>query len=404
MSAVWNGQEALDYLVSKPPADGSAPPTKPDIILMDCQMPILDGYRSTYLIRNEEPYASIPGMRAVPIVAMTASAIRGDREKCREAGMDDYLAKPVKAKNLEQMLVKWALNIKKGRRSPTRGSGSNEGSADSEPIVIGRDPSPPVHSVPVSPGSIAPSTSISPVKVADPLPPSKTRPNYRNTATMIGPTPFNIPSAFAFDPNDISRNLSHREQTRLSHSADMNVKSHYVKGTSRILGDGNNRAMQRVEAEEKAASLRNDKLILTADETHPDRQERAKLQRDPRASATAARALIELSEKESSNESVFQLTEENVGRWEREHGGNAGPITKDNESPAPNSSPDRDVGSGAGFRGRDVGGSMDADRSSGMHTPESRQTRAGMVRMESQLTVTPRRSKGKRTDTGSEEE
>ena len=83
MTAVWNGKEALDYLLEAP---SSAHP-KPDIILMDCQMPVLDGYRATHLIRHHSPYSTIASIRTLPIVAMTASAIQGDKEKCTEAGM-----------------------------------------------------------------------------------------------------------------------------------------------------------------------------------------------------------------------------------------------------------------------------------------------------------------------------
>ena len=79
---------------------------------MDVQMPILDGYRATHLIRHHSPYSSLPGIQQTPIVAMTASAIQGDREKCERAGMDDYLAKPVRGHILEAMLVKWALRVK----------------------------------------------------------------------------------------------------------------------------------------------------------------------------------------------------------------------------------------------------------------------------------------------------
>lgn len=79
---------------------------------MDVQMPVIDGYRATHVIRHHSPYRLV--MRDIPIVAMTASAIQGDREKCQRAGMDDYLAKPVKGKTLEKMIVKWALS----RRTP----------------------------------------------------------------------------------------------------------------------------------------------------------------------------------------------------------------------------------------------------------------------------------------------
>ena len=87
---------------------------------MDCQMPVLDGYRATHLIRHHSPYCSIASIRTVPIVAMTASAIQGDREKCQSAGMDDYLAKPVKGKLLEDMLLKWAIEGRKNHRLSER--------------------------------------------------------------------------------------------------------------------------------------------------------------------------------------------------------------------------------------------------------------------------------------------
>lgn len=105
VSAVWNGKEALDYLLAQP----SSKHPKPDIILMDVQMPVLDGYATCHRIRHHRPYTAIDNIHAVPIIAMTASAIQGDKEKCIRAGMDDYLAKPVIGKTLERMLVKWAL-------------------------------------------------------------------------------------------------------------------------------------------------------------------------------------------------------------------------------------------------------------------------------------------------------
>ncbi|TGO25967.1 hypothetical protein BPAE_0069g00390 [Botrytis paeoniae] len=121
-SAVWNGKEALDYLLA---ADSRNPPhPKPDIILMDVQMPIIDGYRATHILRHHSPYSY--SIRNIPIVAMTASAIQGDREKCQKAGMDDYLAKPVKGKTLEKMLVRWAIN----RRVPESESEVDDGGSD----------------------------------------------------------------------------------------------------------------------------------------------------------------------------------------------------------------------------------------------------------------------------------
>jgi signal transduction histidine kinase/DNA-binding response OmpR family regulator len=75
-----------------------------DLILMDCQMPVLDGYETALEIRRRE--ANQPG-RHIPIVAMTASAMRGDRERCLAAGMDDYIAKPIDSDKLDELLARW---------------------------------------------------------------------------------------------------------------------------------------------------------------------------------------------------------------------------------------------------------------------------------------------------------
>ncbi|ELU36745.1 sensor histidine kinase/response regulator, putative [Rhizoctonia solani AG-1 IA] len=77
-----------------------------DLILMDfayVQMPEMDGYEATMCIRQLESVE----VRSIPIIAMTASAIRGDKEKCLKVGMSDYLSKPVKRQALEAMLVRW---------------------------------------------------------------------------------------------------------------------------------------------------------------------------------------------------------------------------------------------------------------------------------------------------------
>jgi CheY-like chemotaxis protein len=79
-----------------------------DLVLMDCQMPNLDGFQATQEIRRFEQagHDGQSGPR-VPIVAMTANALEGDRERCLASGMDDYLAKPVKHDQLEQTIERW---------------------------------------------------------------------------------------------------------------------------------------------------------------------------------------------------------------------------------------------------------------------------------------------------------
>lgn len=93
-----NGQEAVDRL-----ADGH----NFKLILMDCQMPIMDGYEATAEIRKREKDA---GSDRLKVIAMTANAMEGDKEQCLVAGMDDYIAKPVKLPDLKAMLYKWLAN------------------------------------------------------------------------------------------------------------------------------------------------------------------------------------------------------------------------------------------------------------------------------------------------------
>jgi len=75
---------------------------------MDCQMPVMDGYVASSTIKNGTSRNSI-----TPIIAMTANAMEGDREKCILSGMDDYLSKPIVMSKLEEILKKWLKIVSK---------------------------------------------------------------------------------------------------------------------------------------------------------------------------------------------------------------------------------------------------------------------------------------------------
>jgi CheY-like chemotaxis protein len=81
-----------------------------DVVLMDCQMPEMDGFQATAAIRAHEldPKASQSALpRRMPIIALTANAMKGDRERCLAAGMDDYLTKPFRTEQLDEVLRRW---------------------------------------------------------------------------------------------------------------------------------------------------------------------------------------------------------------------------------------------------------------------------------------------------------
>lgn len=93
VTVVDNGKQAVDAFEQQRPDE------RFDVILMDCQMPELSGYEATQFIREREGTAN-----HIPIVALTAHALEGDREKCLESGMDDYISKPVKLEELVRVL------------------------------------------------------------------------------------------------------------------------------------------------------------------------------------------------------------------------------------------------------------------------------------------------------------
>ncbi len=95
-----NGLEAIELLKK------ASPQVPYHLVLMDCQMPHMDGYQATGAIRDGEAGA---GLSTIPIIAMTANAMSGDRKKCLDAGMNDYLSKPIDADLLEEKLQHWLM-------------------------------------------------------------------------------------------------------------------------------------------------------------------------------------------------------------------------------------------------------------------------------------------------------
>jgi CheY-like chemotaxis protein len=112
-----NGVEALDRYAGR----------EYGLIFMDCQLPGMDGFEATAAIRKQETDPN----RRVPIVALTASAIEGDREQCLAAGMDDYLPKPFTAEQMRSVLANW-LSIP--QRNPTDRERISASTPPSDPI------------------------------------------------------------------------------------------------------------------------------------------------------------------------------------------------------------------------------------------------------------------------------
>ena len=98
VTMVDNGKEALEILPSVPF----------DMVLMDCQMPEMDGFEATKAIRQHE---CEQGLARIPIIALTANAMEGDRDRCLQAGMDDHLSKPFTRALLRDIVERWRSQL-----------------------------------------------------------------------------------------------------------------------------------------------------------------------------------------------------------------------------------------------------------------------------------------------------
>ncbi len=189
-----NGEAALEKLREQPYA----------MVLMDCQMPVLDGYSATRRLREIEAGQGKP---RTPVIAMTAHAMSGDRERCLQAGMDDYLSKPLDRQLLEQTLARW---MPKSPNLPPA------------PTVL---------------AAAAPATPLEPKLPAMPNPPP---PDTLDTATLVdledimGDELATLVDAYLRDGETRMRNM--REAANRGDGTEVGKLAHSLKSSSANLG------------------------------------------------------------------------------------------------------------------------------------------------------------------------
>ncbi|WCJ58826.1 PAS domain-containing protein [Fontisphaera persica] len=195
--AVANGVEAVKALRAVPY----------DVVLMDCQMPEMDGYEATRIIRQEE--AAHPERRRAYIIALTANALQGDREKCLAAGMDDYISKPVQVPAMQAALQRAANAINNLAHKP--------------------EPPPPAHApAPLPPPLSSPYEHL-PLLDADTI---------QNLSALQSPEmPDPVAELFDLFLTDLPKYLG-RLQQGLDHKnpADLAAAAHALKGAAANLG------------------------------------------------------------------------------------------------------------------------------------------------------------------------
>ncbi|WIG56803.1 MAG: hypothetical protein OJF61_002591 [Rhodanobacteraceae bacterium] len=194
-----NGEIALEKIRGKAYA----------MVLMDCQMPVLDGYSATRRLREIENEQGKPRM---PVIAMTAHAMSGDRERCLQAGMDDYLSKPLDRQLLEQTLARWM------QQSPHAIA-----VAAAPAVAAARAPTP------------SPTQQTTPLPMISPPPP-----DTLDTATLVdledimGDELVTLVDAYLRDGETRMRNL--QEAAARGDSAEVGKLAHSLKSSSANLG------------------------------------------------------------------------------------------------------------------------------------------------------------------------
>lgn len=280
----------LDYLLAKPSADRP----NPDIILMDVQMPIMDGYLATHTIRTQEPFKDSASIRSTPIIAMTASAIQGDREKCQEAGMDDYLAKPVKGKHLEKMLVKWAIQ---GKINQMEEEQRNQSPPDPERQAQQPNGAPNQRSQSTETNANDPFDSHDTLRTI----------SASNSSSTVTSTPLTTSAVGRPGPGPLQETQPSRSSLRADRASELSAALGRLDYTNRAALSKSaesdaDRVLRRVNDEEKASSLRDDRLMASGE--------------DPRSARTGTERKRDRGEKkEREGGPSHMLTTENMQRF-----------------------------------------------------------------------------------------
>ncbi|HEL5041376.1 TPA: response regulator [Stenotrophomonas maltophilia] len=205
-----------------------------DVVLMDCQMPVLDGYAATRRWRAEETET---GRSRLPIIAMTANAMAGDRERCLQAGMDDYLSKPIARATLHALLQRW---------------GGGRAASPARPSVE------PSHARLTANSSRAPSaehgSALQETKSQAVTQPVLDRDVLDELQAVIGDTALQIVSVFLEDAPAMVQQLQQAAQS--SDEPRLQAIAHSLKSSSANVGALSLSAIaQRIEHEARSGSL-----------------------------------------------------------------------------------------------------------------------------------------------------
>jgi len=177
------------------------------MVLMDCQMPVLDGYSATRRLREIESEQNKPRM---PVIAMTAHAMSGDRERCLQAGMDDYLSKPLDRQLLEQTLARWMQQSPHATAMPAAPAAAYATATPPSPQII-----PPAMITPPPPDTLDTATLV-------------------DLEDIMGDELVTLVDAYLRDGETRMRNL--QEAAARGDSAEVGKLAHSLKSSSANLG------------------------------------------------------------------------------------------------------------------------------------------------------------------------